>query len=140
MARKKPELPPNEPDTRYTQDRFFWGISESLQKDLKEAWAQGEALSAVNLPDECLCAVTMLAAWGMRTDTQIVDDYDELIEIVQDRFNKSALHHPDLFFVSCICILHARAEEPTIGGFTQLGIPALFYNLIGRYIDDEETI
>jgi hypothetical protein len=132
MSKKKVQpLPEDAPGTKYTQERLFWNIDPDTIKDLKEAWREGDALSPDLLPDETLCAVTLLAAWAHKTGIDIVDDYDELIKLVRAKLANPGLNHPDLFMVSMICILDARGEQPTIGGFEQIGLPDLFEDLIG---------
>jgi hypothetical protein len=131
-------LPVDEPGTRYTQERLFWGIEQDTIKDLKEAWDEGEVLSVELLPDETLCAVTLLAAYARMQDIDIVDDYDALINTVRAKLTGEGLHHPDLFMVSMICILHARADRPSLGGLTQINIPEHFENLFRAILGSEE--
>lgn len=128
-------LPPNVPGTRFTQERLFWGIDEETVDALKTTWKNGEALAVAALPLNTLCAVTLLSAWAHKQDMDIVDDYEELIKTVRASLVDPGLHHPELFFVSATCILDARGEQPTIGGFEQIGVPDLFEDLIGRYME-----
>lgn len=136
MSKRKVEpLPKDEPGTRYTQERLFWGIEQETIKDLKEAWNEGETLSVELLPDETLCAVLMLAAYARKQGIDIVDDYDALINKVQEKLTTHSIHHPDLFMVSMICILHARGDEPSLGGLTQINIPEHFENLFRAILE-----
>jgi hypothetical protein len=116
---------------RYSQERLFWGADPSTAKELKKVWKDEEQLATESVPEDVLCVVIMMAAWGRRFGIDIVDDYDLLLQRARDLMEAQVLHHPDLFFVSCICILHRRNEEPTVGGFEQLAIPEHFANLIG---------
>lgn len=132
MARKAKAAPQEDVGpVRYTQERLFWGIEEGMVKQLKALWKDAEQLEVSGLPDECLCVVIMMAAWARRGGIDLVDDYDALIQRARDAFEAGELHHPDLFFVSCVCILHRRDDVPSIGAFTQINIPEHYENLIG---------
>lgn len=134
MARKAKvqESPPEDVgNVRYSQERLFWGADAQAIKELKAVWKEGEQLASESVPHELLCVVIMMAAWGRRFGLDIVDDYDLLLQRARDAMEASELHHPDLFFISCLCILHRRNDEPTVGGFEQIGIPEHFSNLIG---------
>lgn len=126
------QAPPEETGpVRYTQERLFYGCDSDLTKALKQVWKDGEQLATETIPDEGLCVVTMMAAWGRRFGVDVVDDYELLLQRCRDAMAEMRIHHPELFFVSCICILFQRNEEPTIGGFEQVGVPDHFANLIG---------
>lgn len=134
MARKPKEVSQAFTETgpvRYSQDRLFWGADASTVKELKKVWKDEEQLATEQVPEDILCVVIMMAAWGRRFGIDVVDDYDTLLQRAYDLMVAQSLHHPDLFFVSCICILHKRNEEPTVGGFEQLSIPEHFATLIG---------
>lgn len=112
---------------RYTQERLFWDVDADTVKALRQVWKDGEQLATEALPDCAVCCVLLLAAYAKRFDVELVDDYDALIERACD-----GKHHPDLFFISCIRILHQRGEAPTLGAFVQIGIPDLYEDLVGE--------
>jgi hypothetical protein len=131
-AKRVQQAPPEDVGpVRYTQERLFWGIDSDTVKALKQVWKDGEQLATEAIPDEAICCVIMLAAWGRRFGVDLVDDYEVLLQRARDGMLETRIHHPDLYFVSCACILYQRNEEPTIGGFEQIGIPAHYEALIG---------
>lgn len=134
MTRSKRSAQPPVEDVgpvRYSQDRLFWGIDLDTVKALKQVWKDGEQLATEAVPDEAVCCVIMLAAYAKRFSVELVDDYDTLLERARAGMEASRMHHPDLFFVSCICILAKRDECPTLGGFEQVGITEHYETLIG---------
>jgi hypothetical protein len=136
MARsKRSAQPPREEvgPVRYTQDRLFWEVDKETLKALKDVWKEGEQLATDAIPDNAIACVTLLAAYGKKQGVELVDDYDALLQRCRDGMGASTLHHPDLFFVSCICLLALREDEPTLGGFEQIGITEHYEDLIGRY-------
>jgi hypothetical protein len=130
-GKRSTQPPEDHGPVRYTQERLFWGIDADTVKQLKALWKEGEQLEAADLPTECLCCVIMLAAWAHRFEVELVDDYDALLQRARDAMQAYELHHPDMFFVSCTCILAQRGEAPTLGSFEQIGIPEHYENLIG---------
>lgn len=135
MARsKRSEQPPRDVGpVRYTQERLFWGVDSDTVKALKEVWKEGEQLATEAIPDEAIACVAMLAAYAKKQSLELVDDYDALLQRCRDGMDAHTLHHPDLFFVSCTCLLALRGDEPTIGSFEQIGITEHYEDLIGRY-------
>jgi hypothetical protein len=115
----------------YSVKRFLGNCTTATAKGLRKAWADGDQLAAAGVPVDGLPAVVILAAWGRRTNIDLVDDYEELLTRTRDAFNKCSLRHPDLFLASCICILASRGEAPTVGSFEQISIPAIFQELLG---------
>lgn len=136
MSRKtKPAQAPAPEDVgpvRYTQERLFWGCDPATVKELKAVWKDGEQIATEAVPDDALAVVTLMAAWGMRFDIELVDDYLQLLQRCRDAMEARTLHHPDLYFISCICILARREEAPTVGAFEQINIPEHFANLFGE--------
>jgi len=116
---------------RYSQERLFWGVEPATVKALKQVWADDEQLATEAVPEDSLCVVILLAAWGRRFGVELVDDYDLLLQRARDAMAASNLHHPDLYFVSCVCILAQREDAPTVGAFEQINIPEHYENLIG---------
>lgn len=134
MARKpKTQVAPSEETgpVRYTQERLFWGCDPDTVKALRGVWKEGDQLATESVPEDALCVVVMMAAWARRFGADLVDDYELLLQRARDAMARMELHHPELFFVSCICILYQRNEEPTVGGFEQVGIPNHYETLIG---------
>lgn len=131
MPKRKRTLPPEENPTRYTQERLFWGIDDETVDELKALWKEGDQLATEAIPEEAICCVILLAAYVRRMEIALVDDYPALLQRARTALDAGTLHHPDLFFVSCTWHLYQRGAEPTIGGFTQIGIPELYEALIG---------
>jgi len=122
----------------YDAKRFLSSCTPKTAKAIDAVWKAGEQLVADAVPREALPAVLILAAWGRRVDVEIVDDYDALLERTSTALKDGNLHHPDLFFVSCICILAERGQEPTIGGFETINVPDIFEGYFSEHTPSEE--
>ncbi len=123
---------------RYTVTRFLESdTSKKTVTLLRKAWKDNDQLATKAIPRDGLLQVTIMAAWGRRVDIELVDDYDALLERMRDALKEDFIQHPDTFFASSICIMAARGEELTVGGFEQLNIPTIFCELLG--IEEDET-
>jgi hypothetical protein len=118
---------------KYTVERFLSSVEPATAKSLRKVWREGLQLAASRVPPHALPAVVLLATWARRNGIELVDDFDELLAATQTAFDDgTVIHHPDLFFVSCILILYARDQVPTLGGFESIGIPAIYNDLMGE--------
>jgi hypothetical protein len=117
---------------RYSTERFMSSIETGLAKKLRTAFKAGAQLAAAKVPTEALPAVVILASWGVRYDEHIVDDYELLARMRQAFDDGAVVHHPDLFFASCVCILALRDQVPTVGSFEAIGVPDIYANLFGE--------
>lgn len=121
----------------YTVQRFLTsGTSKKTSDMLRKTWKENDQLVASKVPRDGMVQVVIMAAWGTRVDMELVDDYDALLERMRDIFKEGDVEHPDAFFASSICIMAARGDELTVGGFEQLNIPSIFCDLLG--IEEDE--
>lgn len=116
----------------YSGTRFLSDCSKKVAKALRDAWSDGEQLATEAVPKEALPAVLILAAWGLRIDIEIVDDYDTLLDRTEQALKDGNVHHPDLFFASSIIIMARRGQELSLGGFELIGVPGIFIEFFGE--------
>lgn len=116
--------------TAYTVTRFFSNCSDKTRKLLNKAFKDGDQLAAAAIPKDALPAILILAAYALRIDIELVDDYAELLERTREALKIGGVHHPDLFLASSICILAERGDVPTIGAFTQVGVDGILTDLL----------
>lgn len=116
----------------YTVKRFLETDTSKKTVDLlRKTWKEGDQLAAAKVPRDGMVQVVIMAAWGMRVDMELVDDFDALLERMRDILKEDYPQHPDTFVASSICIMAARKDEITVGGFEQLNIPHIFCELLG---------
>lgn len=116
----------------YTVKRFLeTGTSKKTAEMLRKTWKENDQLVASKVPRDGLVQVVIMSAWGLRVDMELVDDYDALLERMRDVLKEGDVDHPDCFFASSVCIMAARGDVLTVGGFEQLNIPGIFCDLLG---------
>lgn len=127
----------------YTVDRFMSNLDKKLAKQLRTVFQGGDQLAAAKVPKAALINVTILATYGHFLDNEVVDDYAELIERMSQAFKDSevgATDHPDSWLASAICIMAARGEALTIGGFMSLGVDVIYCDLFGIEYAEPRTV
>jgi hypothetical protein len=119
--------------TSYTVERFLSSCQPKLAKSLKALWAEGGQLAAAKVPESAIVPVIIIAAYGKKQDIELVDDYDALLEAFRELTKGGAcFQHPDTFFASSICIMAARGQDVSLGGFESIGVPDIYEELFGE--------
>lgn len=120
---------------RHSVSRFLANLDAVEEDVLRSTLALGYQLSADAVEGNLAPCVVILAAYARRVlDMELVDDFDELIARQRQAFQKYC-HHPDLFFASCVVILHAVGDQPSVEAFRDIGASELFNELVE--VEDE---
>lgn len=97
--------------------RFLSGVRNPVsQSNLIVALAAGTVLQAGRLPTDLLPSVVLLATIGLRSfNQQIIDDYELLLQRMEETFKDPGLthrdfDHPELWLVSSVSQYGPRGE------------------------------
>lgn len=111
--------------------QLFLSNLDPVQRDaLVQALGSGYQLCADAARGDVVPCITLLATYArVCLDTELVDDYELLIEHQRKAFQEYC-HHPFLYIASCTCILHARGETPSAQSLTEIGLDEVFAELV----------
>lgn len=123
------KVPGTGPD-RFTVERFLHGTGDVVAKDmLVQALRSGYQLQTKMVHPQTLPAVLILACYSRYyEDVELVDDYDRLVDDYTQAVADVA--HSDKYLASCIRLLHARDEFPSLQAFEDVRIPELYRQLV----------
>jgi hypothetical protein len=112
---------------RYHATRFLADCTDATERFLRAAWASGDQLVARRVPVDGLPAVVIMAAYAKDYGSELVDDFDALLE----RYKENVLNcsHNDKFFASCICILSERYQSPSDEAYESINVPGIYEEL-----------
>ncbi len=118
---------------KYTVARFFSECEAGTRDVLIKALRSGFKLAARKVPRDGLPCIVILAAYARACEVDLVDDYDVLIDRLENALmSEGAVKHPDLFFASSCRILHTapgRPSLPAIEGFHSIWIHEIYEEL-----------
>src|SRR5690606_8107213 len=116
------KAPGTGPD-RFTVERFLHGIGDVVAQHLLQmALRSGYQLETRMIHPQTLPAILILACYSRYyEDVELVDDYDRLVEDYSTAIAEVA--HSDKYLASCIRLLHAREEYPSLQAFEDVKVP-----------------
>lgn len=123
---KRQELPAFGKD-RYHHVRFMADCTPATDAMLRKAFKAGNQLVARRVPIDGLPVVVIMAAYLKEYGSDLVDDYDALL----DRYweYKPDCAHNDKFFASCIWILWQRGQTPEDAAYDSINVPGIYEEL-----------
>lgn len=131
-ARKAAQPAPKGMD-RYTVDRLFGGVGDVVLRHCTlMALRTGTQLDASRADWQVLPVLTLLGGYALHCEgVELIEDWPALLRAQQEGLSEGGLcASPDLFFVSCICILDRRDQTPDRSAYESIGIPQLFAALV----------
>lgn len=123
------KAPGTGPD-RFTVERFLHGTGDVVAKQmLIAALGSGYQIETKMIHPQTLPAILILACYSRYyEDVELVDDYDRLVENYAQSVAEVA--HSDKYLASCIRLLHARDEYPSLQAFEDVRVPDLYRELV----------